>query len=136
MKPICRLHLLLLTVFCIIIGCTTLNRSVRLAKLDDISKTYEHLIRDSDFTAALEFTSPEVNRSNIDLTAYDGIEVVEYKVLKGRVTSDNNDVHQTTEMKYYRTDTLVVHTIQFEQLWRYSNEKKTWLLQTALPELK
>lgn len=136
MKPIYRWHLLLLTTFFIVNGCTTINRSIRLAKFDDISKTYEHLILDSDFAATQGFNSPEINRLDTDLAAYDGIEVVEYKVLNGHVTSDNNDVYQTAEMKYYRTDTLVVHTIKFEQLWRYNDEKKTWLLQTALPVLK
>ena len=136
MKPNYLGHLLLLFTLCIISGCATMNRSIRLAKFDDISKTFEHLILDSDFTALQRFSSPEKNGPDTNQTTYDGIKVVEYKVIKGHVTNGNNDIHQTAEMKYYRTDTLVVHTIKFEQLWRYDDVKKTWLLHSALPELK
>lgn len=131
-----RISFLMAMIVFLTTGCTTIMEKVRLADFDEVSKAYEHVMLDSDFEVARGFSNPEIVRSDVDFTAYEDIKIVEYSVKKGQVSNDNIEVKQTAVVKYYRTDTLIVRTIQDEQLWKYDDVKKTWILQTGLPEFK
>jgi len=117
-------------------GCATIKEKTRMADFEEISKAYEQVMLDSDFETAHGFTDPYIVREAADLTAYEDFKIVEYQVKKGQVSDDKIQVNQIAEVKYYRIDSLVVRTMRYEQLWKYDEVKKTWLLQTGLPEFK
>jgi hypothetical protein len=91
---------------------------------------------DSDFESAYGFTNPDVVRSETDFTAHEDIKIVEYQVKNRQVSRDNIEVNQTVKIKYYKIHSPIVRTMRYEQLWKYDDVKKTWLLQTGLPEFK
>ncbi len=105
----------------------------RMADFEKISRAYERIMLDSDFETAHGFTDPESVREEMDFTAYKDIKIVDYQVKKGWMSDDRIKIKQTVEVKYYRIDSLIVRTTRYEQLWKYDDMKKTWLLQTGLP---
>ena len=117
-------------------GCATIKEKTRMSDFEKVSKSYEQVMLDSDFEAAQGFTDPYAVREAVDLTAYEDFKIVEYQVKKGQVSNDKIEINQIAEVKYYRIDSLVVRTIRYEQLWKYDEVKKNWLLQTGLPEFK
>jgi hypothetical protein len=117
-------------------GCTTIKEKVRLADFEEVSKAYEHVMLDSDFESAYGFTNPDVVRSETDFTAHEDIKIVEYQVKKEQPSRDKTEVNQSVKIKYYRNASPKVRTMRYEQLWKYDDVKKTWFLQTGLPEFK
>jgi len=117
-------------------GCITIKEKVRLAVFEDVSKAYEHVMLDSDFESAYEFTNPDVVRSETDFMAHEDIRIVEYQVKKEQASRDKTEVNQSVKIKYYRIASPIVRTMRYEQLWKYDDVKKTWLIQTGLPEFK
>ena len=131
-----RISFLMAVVVFFTAGCATIKEETRMSDFEKVSKSYEQVMLDSDFEAAQGFTDPYAVREAVDLTAYEDFKIVEYQVKKGRVSDDKIKVNQVAEVKYYRIDSLVVRTIRYEQLWKYDEVKKTWLLQTGLPVFK
>ncbi len=117
-------------------GCTTIKEKIRLADFKEVSKAYEHVMLDSDFESAYGFTNPDVVRSETDFTAHEDIKIIEYQVKKEQASRDKAEVNQSVKIKYYRITSPIVRTMRYEQLWKYDDVKKTWLLQTGLPEFK
>jgi len=117
-------------------GCATIKEATLMSSFEKVSQAYELVLLDSDFETAHGFIDPEVVREEVDFTAYKDIKIVEYHVKKGQVSNDKNMINQIAEVKYYRLDSLIVRTVRYKQLWQYDDVKKSWLLQTGLPELK
>jgi hypothetical protein len=117
-------------------GCTTIKEKIRLADFEKVSKAYEHVMLNSDFESAYDFTSPDVVRSETDFAAYKDIKIVKYRVKNGQASGDKNEVNQSVEIKYYSNANPTVRTMRYEQLWKYDDVKKTWLLETGLPIFK
>jgi len=117
-------------------GCTTIKEKIRLVDFEKVSNAYEHVMLDSDFESAYGFTNPDVVRSETDFTAHEDIKIVEYQVKKEQASRDKTEVNQSVKIKYYRIASPIVRTMRYEQLWKYDDVKKTWLLQTGLPEFK
>ena len=131
-----RTSFLIVVVIFFIAGCATIGEKRRIAGFEKVSRAYERIMLDSNFETAHGFTDLESVREEIDFTAYKDIKIVEYQVKKGWVSDDRIEVHQIVEVKYYRIDSLIVRTMRYEQLWKYDDVKKTWLLQAGLPEFK
>lgn len=131
-----RISFLMAVVVFFTVGCATIKEKTRMADFEKVSKSYEKVMLDSDFETAHRFTDSEAVREAADLKAYEDFRIVEYHVKKGQVSDDKIKINQIAEVKYYRNDSLVVRTIRYEQLWKYDEVKKTWLLQTGLPVFK
>ena len=117
-------------------GCATIKEATLMSGFEKVSRAYELVLLDSDFETAHGFIDPEVVREEVDFTMYKDIKIVEYHVKQGQVSNDKNMINQIAEVKYYRLDSLIVRTVRYKQLWKYNDVKKSWLLQTGLPELK
>jgi hypothetical protein len=117
-------------------GCMAIKDATLMSGFEKVSQAYELVLLDSDFETAHGFIDPEVAREEVDFTAYKDIKIVEYQVKKGQVSNDKNRINQVAEVKYYRLDSLIVRTVRYNQLWKYDHVRKSWLLQTGLPELK
>ena len=131
-----RISFLMAVVVFFTAGCATIKEKTRMSDFEKVSHAYEKVMLDSDFETARGFTDPYAVREAADLTAYEDFKIVEYQVKNGQMSDDKIKINQIAEVKYYRIDSLVVRTIRYEQLWKYDEVKKTWLLQTGLPEFK
>lgn len=131
-----RISFLMAAVVFFTAGCATIKEKTRMSGFEKVSKAYEQVMLDSDFETAHGFRDPYAVRETVDLAAYEDFKIVEYQVKNGQVSDDKIQVNQIAEVKYYRIDSLVVRTMRYEQLWKYDEVKKTWFLQTGLPEFK
>jgi len=131
-----RISFLMAVVVFFTVGCATIKEKTRMADFEKVTQAYERVMLDSDFETAHGFTDPHAVREEADFTAYEDFKIVEYQVKKGQVSDNKIEVNQTAEVKYYRIDSLIVRTMRYKQLWKYDDVKKTWLLQTDLPDFK
>ncbi len=138
MNSVARVIFLIAMVVFFSTGCTTLKDKIHLVGFENISKSFEQVMLDSDFEVARGFINPEIlqKEKETDVTQYEDIKIVEYRVKKGHLSNDINEINQTAEVKYYRMDSLIVRTIYYEQLWKYDDVRKSWILQTGLPKFK
>jgi hypothetical protein len=118
------------------VGCATIKEKISMASFEKVSEAYKLVMLDSDFESAHGFRDPKAVRERPNFAAYKGLKIIEYEVKRVLMSDDKTEVNQTTEVKYYRIDSLVVRTTRYEQLWKYDDMKKTWLLQTGLPAFK
>ena len=136
MNSMARISFLIVMAVFFAAGCTTIKEKIRLRDFKEVSEAFEHVMLDSDFESAYGFTNPDVVRSKTDFRAHEDIKIVEYEVKKRQMSGNQIEVNQSVKIKYYRIDSPVVRTMRYEQLWKYDDVKKTWLLQAGLPEFK
>ncbi len=124
----------LLSIF-LMMGCSTISLKSKMAKFEMISDYYRVSMIRSDFGAAYQLLDPSViKKKKIDRLKYKNIKVNEYEV-KNVIMSDNKlEIIQIVQIEYYLLNQLIVRTIQDDQLWKYNEEKKTWLLFSGPPD--
>ena len=105
-------------------GCAKYKELTRFKQFDDISVSYEHAIRWSDFDYASAFVpvsesedqspSPEIIKL---------VRVTDYKVRQTAASKDENQVVRIVEVSYYRSDKMIVNTITERELWVWDDER-------------
>ena len=118
-------------------GCAKYKELTRFKQFDDISVSYEHAIRWSDFDYASAFVP--VSESEDQSPSPEIIKLVrgtDYKVRQTAASKDENQVVRIVEVSYYRSDKMIVNTITERELWVWDDEKKQWNLKSGLPDFK
>ena len=119
------------------LGCAKVKELTRLKQFDDISMSYEHAIRWSDFDYAVAFVNvSESEGQSPDPEILKLAKVTDYKVKKTAISDDDNQVVKIVEISYYRSDRMIVKTITERELWQWDKEKKQWHLKSGLPDFK
>ncbi len=117
-------------------GCATLAGQAKIETFGQTSDTYESAMRLSEFNTACQFLDASVMAHDVCRKRYANLKLTGYDVLEMKMAQNNHEVLQTVELEYYFLDQHVVRKIQHQQLWRYREDMKTWLLQTRPPDLK
>jgi hypothetical protein len=107
-------------------------------KFEWTSRDYRKAIRWSDFETANSFTkvegsenkSPDFNKLKLIKVA--SYELKEMVILK----KDKTQVRQIVEITYYKVDDNLLRTLRDVQLWEYDGERKSWYIQSGLPDFK
>jgi hypothetical protein len=118
-------------------GCAGLQEKQRLEDFDLTSKAYAKAIFWSQFEIAHAFHAR--SRSAADLPDFQRLrkyKVVAYNIAGFFPSEDKRRIHQVVEIRYFRTDTLVVKSIQSRQAWIYDDEDGRWLLEGRLPDFE
>ncbi len=129
-----RLIPLILLIILSFIGCASLAARNRMIDFETISKEYRHAFQLSEFTTAYQFIDPAVVKNELDVAKLKDTKIVKYKVINTDLAKDAFTVKQNVDIEYYQLDRLVLQTIQGGQLWKCRKEKKTWYLQTGMPD--
>jgi hypothetical protein len=59
--------------------------------------------------------------------------VSQYTVTQFKMSDDRRTIRQDVEIQYFFLNQSVVKTVVDHQVWRYSEDKGEWLLQSGLP---
>jgi hypothetical protein len=125
--PLTLMLLLLLT------GCAGKNR---IHKFSEISKSYQRALEMSDYRLASKYVDPSGGRPAPDVRRYANIQIVRYTIININVSEDKQSIEQDVELQYYLLDQNRLKTAKDQQVWRYKEEDKVWVLQTGLPCLQ
>jgi hypothetical protein len=121
----------------LLLGCAKYKELTRLKKFDDLSMSYEHAIRWSDFDYAAAFVrDPESEEKSPDPEIVKLVRVTNYKVKRTAISPDEKQIAKIVEISYYRSDTMIVNTITEQELWEWDDENQRWDLKSGLPDFK
>ncbi len=124
-----------LSFFCLLTaGCAALSSQSRMDEYERNMFAYDSTMRLSDFNAACQFVSPTIMDRDDCVERYDNVKIVKYTILDTDISEDKQEVSQKIETEYFFLDKGIVKKIQYEQTWRYTEDRKAWMLQTAPPE--
>jgi len=124
-------------VILLLMGCSTVSVKSKMTKFETLTDNYRISLLRSEFDVIYQVLDPSVvKKIKIDLLKYKNLRVSEYEV-KNIIVSDNKlEIIQIVHIEYYLLNQLIVRTIQDDQLWKYNEEKKTWLLFSGPPNIK
>ena len=118
-------------------GCANLKDITRLKQFEDVSMSYQHAMRWSDFDYVAQFVDPSTIEANPpDPQILKLVKVTDYKIRKTSASEDQNQVSQIVQISYYRTDKMIVKTITERETWEWDKEAKQWLLKSGMPNFK
>ena len=120
----------------VLIGCATISEQSRMTRFEKISERYKELVLLSEFEAAYMFGDTENMTEDINLDALKNIKVTDYALKSYDISNDRLEINQSIEMEYHWLDIYKVRTILDKQIWKYDEEKETWVLQTGLPRFE
>ena len=120
----------------VLIGCATLAEHSRMTRFEKISERYKELVLLSEFEAACMFGDTENMIEDINFDALKNLKVTDYALKSYYISNDKLEINQSVEMEYHWLDEYRVRTILDKQIWKYDEEKKTWVLQTGFPRFE
>jgi hypothetical protein len=107
-----------------------------MTRFEKTSNAYRELILLSEFETAYTFGNTENMNEDVNLDALKNIKVTDYALKSYEVSNDKSEITQSVEMEYYWAGRYRVRTILDKQIWKYDEEKQTWLLHTGLPRFE
>jgi hypothetical protein len=123
--------------FCVFtFGCSTLSSRYQEDEYERTMFDYDTAMQLSDFNNVCKFFDPAVVKRGECLASYDNLKIVEYEVQDIRFSEDKQEATHSVVVDYHFQDRVVVKKIQFEQVWQYHKETKTWMLQSKPPVFK
>ena len=127
---------LVLIIPVVLIGCATISEHSRMTKFEKTSERYKELVLLSEFEAACKFGDTENMTEDVNLDSLKNIKVTDYALKSYHISNDKLEINQSVEMEYHWLDAYRVRTILDKQIWKYDEEKETWVLKTGLPRFE
>ena len=127
---------LVLIIAVVLIGCATISEKSRMTKFEKTSERYKELVLLSEFEAAYKFGDTENMTEDINLDSLKNVKVTDYALKSYHISNDKLEINQSVEMEYHWLDAYRVRTILDKQIWKYDEEKETWVLKTGLPRFE
>ena len=101
-------------------------------------KQYETIIRWSQWDAAADFIAPEYLAehpiSRLDMDRLRLFRVTTYTVRSTGLYDEGMTVRQVVEIRMFNANQAVERTVIDEQVWRYHEDIKRWMLHSGLPD--
>ena len=130
-----------LAVFCgiaLLSGCAAMNAQSESRALDLTLNAYANAIRWGDISQAIPFVDPETLKKHpltpLDIERYKQVHVATYTE-QPVVPVGAHTVRQVVRIGLINVNTQVERNIVDNQLWRYDEAKKHWLLVSGLPDI-
>jgi len=126
----------------LVLGMATLLSGCPETKEDkDLSETllqYETIVRWAQWDAAANFVSPEYQEEHpitrLDLDRLRLFRVTQYIIRSSVPVDEGNGLIQVVEIRMFNKNQARERSIIDEQLWKYNEETKRWLLHSGLPD--
>lgn len=120
----------------VLFGCATIAEQSIMTKFEKISERYKDLVLLSEFEAASMFVDKGGLTEDLNLDALKNVKVTDYSLKSYDISNDRLEIKQSVEMEYHWLNVYKVRTILDKQIWKYDEEKETWVLQTGLPRFE
>lgn len=118
-------------------GCATMQEKQRMEDFSLTSNAYAKAMRWSQFELAYVFHRGSLSGEDLpDFEKLKNYKVVNYNLLGVFPSEDKHRVSQVVEIRYFRTDTMVVRSAQKQQLWVYDDTEERWFIESRFPDFK
>lgn len=128
---------LLLALLALLLAACASTSGIDKSRADTLEQ-YEAMIRWSEWDSAINFIAPEYLRehpiSQLDLERLRLFRVTAYTVRSAQLYDDGKTFVQGVEIRLFHKSQAVEKAIMDEQLWRYDEGARTWLLHSGLPD--
>ncbi len=116
-------------------GCASKHKKQKtLSNFDERIRLYGRLLRWEEYEGAVNMIRHQDESSvEIDLDAYNDLQVTYYEVKKVVMGDDLKTAEVEAEINYYFETTNSVKTIRDKQSWWYKEDAETWFLDDDLP---
>ncbi|HEY7871174.1 MAG TPA: hypothetical protein VIC31_00460 [Rudaea sp.] len=124
--------------FALLAGCTAMTSQSESRALELTLNAYANAIRWGDINQAIPFIDPETLKKHpltqLDLDRYKQVHFASYNE-QPPVPAGPHEVRQVVKISLVNVNTQVERSIVDNQLWRYDEAKKHWLLVSGLPDI-
>ncbi|MBS0557584.1 MAG: hypothetical protein JSR27_09265 [Proteobacteria bacterium] len=130
--------LVLICGFALLAGCASMNAQSESRALELTLTAYANAIRWGDISQAIPFVDPETLKkhplSDLDIARYKQVHFASYNE-QPAVPVGAHQVRQVVKISLVNVNTQVERSIVDNQLWRYDEATKHWLLVSGLPDI-
>ena len=124
--------------FALLAGCTSMTAQSESRALELTLNAYANAIRWGDINQAIPFVDPETLKKRpltaLDIDRYKQVHFASY-IEQPVVPVGPHEVRQIVKISLVNVNTQVERGIVDNQLWRYDEGKKHWLLVSGLPDI-
>jgi len=113
-------------------GCAYIDISARQQRLDDILWGYTKAMTWSDLATAHSAT----RAAQAGAIPFPDIKVTAYEPTTQRIEENGKTLKRIVQIRYVHNTRMVEHTLNVEEVWKYSDESKRWLLESGFPSFK
>jgi len=137
-QPARRNHLIVLVLAVLAVALSGCPSNQAEKSRGEALKQYETIIRWSQWDAAADFIAPEYLAehpiSRLDMDRLRLFRVTTYTVRSTGLYDEGMTVRQVVEIKMFNANQAVERTVIDEQVWRYHEDIKRWMLHSGLPD--
>ena len=130
-------HILIITLMLTLTACASMQTKEKFSKFDSAQNLYAAAIRWARYMDAYDFhASRDGDKPALNTELYKGIEVTAYEVIEKTANEAFDEVRVVAMISYYNESYGTVHQYRHVQDWWYNVERKSWLLQGAMPTFR
>ena len=130
----CRFGWAVISVFFVVVSCSSITEKERYVKLQRSVKRYASDIRWGYYDAAAGFIASKKNQPVfIDPQRLEGIRVTGYDMAIGELAPDSENASITVTFHYYDTNSGRLQSTADVQSWWYDESSHRWFLDGSLP---
>lgn len=137
-NPIRRGTATVLALIMLMLGACASNMKSRETLLTETLRTYAAAIRWGSIEQAETFIDPEYRAAHpltaLDLERYKQVRFTAYND-RAPVPVNENEVRQVVEIGLVNVNSQSSRSVVDQQVWKYDEEAKRWLLTTGLPDI-
>lgn len=128
---------LLTTLFALLLSsCAYFETNSRLQQLDDLQRGYARAITWSNLLSAYSATRTALTSPAPDASMWQNIKVTAYEPATQKAENEGQTFRRVVQIRYVHTTQMVEHKLTVEEEWKYSEDKKRWVLESGFPQFR
>ena len=117
-------------------GCAYLETNSRMQQFDDLQRGYARAMTWSNLDAAYSATRAAEKRVQADGTAFQDIKITSYEVASQKVEESGKTIRRIAQIRYVHTERMIERKLTLEEVWKYSEDDKRWILESGFPQFR
>ncbi len=120
-----------------LVGCNPVKEDKMSDTLQDALNGYQKALRWGYFDNAFAYLDPKQRNDKPMPAVLEGLRLTGYDVIQPAVVKEEKmTAMQLVEIEYVYEDQQVVKKLKDRQIWHYDEKKKSWWLESGLPNFK
>lgn len=131
-----KMSLVLRSILCcgLLAGCLPHREDTRFAALDTSVKAFAKMMRWGEYDSAAEYLrSRDGKPAEVSLAQFRSLRITRFEVANQTLATAEDEAQAHYRIEYYREESGIVHSSQYDQSWWYDAELKRWFCDSALP---
>jgi hypothetical protein len=132
----------LIMLYCLMTAACATNRIGTREEFEQSMKAYNRMLRWHEVeNAGMVYVGPELRDAFMKAAAAikkRGVTITDYRILTSECLPEKGSAEVIAEFDYYSLPSVRIKTVTYRQLWTYreTGEKKSWKLESGLPQFE